>query len=125
MLGFVDDRAVAGLVREWDLYLTTSHDEGLGLPLLELQHAGIPIVASDIPVFREVLGEAGALIDPAAPAEAAERIDAVLRGPDARGRAREAGRLNIARWNRLAANDHAAVLHLLSTLLATLGKGRP
>jgi glycosyltransferase involved in cell wall biosynthesis len=120
--GFVEDSAIPGLVADWDLFLSTSHDEGLGLPLLEVQHAGLPIVAPDIPVFREVLGESATLVNPAAPAEAAERIDAILRGPDARDRAREAGRLNIARWNRLAADDHAAVLVLLSALLATLDK---
>ena len=47
-----------------DVYLCTSHDEGLGLPLLEAQFAGLPIVAPDKPVFREVLAGSGTFIDP-------------------------------------------------------------
>jgi glycosyltransferase involved in cell wall biosynthesis len=38
--------------------------EGLGLPLLEAMAAGVPVVASDIPVFREVAGDAATLLDP-------------------------------------------------------------
>jgi glycosyltransferase involved in cell wall biosynthesis len=38
--------------------------EGFGLPLLEAQAAGCPVVASDIPVFREVAGEAAVYFDP-------------------------------------------------------------
>jgi glycosyltransferase involved in cell wall biosynthesis len=41
-----------------------SRDEGFGLPLVEAMALGTPLVVSDIPVFREVGGEAGAYVDP-------------------------------------------------------------
>ncbi|ACS87040.1 glycosyltransferase family 4 protein [Musicola paradisiaca] len=34
-----------------------SEDEGFGLPLIEAAQHGIPIIARDIPVFREIAGE--------------------------------------------------------------------
>jgi glycosyltransferase involved in cell wall biosynthesis len=37
--------------------LFLSIDEGFGLPLIEAGHYGIPIICSDIPVFREIAGE--------------------------------------------------------------------
>ena len=43
--------------------IAASYTEGFGLPLIEAQHFGVPIIASDIPVFREVMnGAVGALL---------------------------------------------------------------
>ena len=119
--GFVDDAAMPALVASWTLYLSTSHDEGLGLPLLEVQHAGLPVVASDVPVFREVLGRSGTFIDPADTGVAAERVAGLVAAIDAGRHDATAGARNITRWNDLAAVDHASVIELLSGRLAALG----
>jgi glycosyltransferase involved in cell wall biosynthesis len=50
--------ALAALYRRAELVLLTSEREGFGLPLLEALAAGSAVVASDIPAFREVAGEA-------------------------------------------------------------------
>ena len=38
--------------------MASSEGEGFGLPLIEAAHFSLPIIARDIPVFREVAGEA-------------------------------------------------------------------
>lgn len=38
-----------------DALIAASYAEGFGLPVVEARHFGVPIIASDIPVFREVL----------------------------------------------------------------------
>lgn len=58
--------------------------EGFGIPPLEAMSVGCPVIASDIPAIREVVGSAGLLVEPAsAPAitAAMQRIcdDATLR----------------------------------------------
>ncbi len=41
-----------------------SKAEGFGLPLLEASHFGKPAIVSDIPVFRELLGDKGTYFNP-------------------------------------------------------------
>jgi glycosyltransferase involved in cell wall biosynthesis len=44
--------------------LMPSFAEGYGLPVVEALTAGVPVVASDIPVFREICGDRARLISP-------------------------------------------------------------
>lgn len=53
--GYLSKAEVRRIVLDSDVLISTSLDEGLGLPLLELQYAGLLTVAVDIPIFREVL----------------------------------------------------------------------
>ena len=101
-----------------DFFICTSHDEGLGLPLLEAQYGGLPIIAPDAAIFREVLGESGIYIDPADPASAAEQIAAVVSTPDWRAGYVALAENNLARWNDLARGDREAVVDLIARLAA-------
>ncbi len=105
--GYQPAQAVKTLLEKADLYLCTSHDEGLGLPLLEAQFAGLPVVAPDAPVFREVLAASGTFIDTAAPTAAAVTIRALTSASDWRAKTSITARANVARWNSLAADDAA------------------
>lgn len=53
-----DRPCLAGIYRRAALILAPSEAEGFGLPLIEALACGSKVVASDIPVFREVGGEA-------------------------------------------------------------------
>lgn len=48
--------------------------EGFGYPPLEAQACGTPVIASDIPVFRETLGDSVAYFDPSSPSSLVEVI---------------------------------------------------
>jgi glycosyltransferase involved in cell wall biosynthesis len=116
MRGYQPVEAVRAIVGSADMLISTSHDEGLGLPLLEAQYAGLPVVAPDKPVFREVLGESGAFVDPADPVRAAQRIAALVAEPGWRARAVAAAAANLERWLALAGRDHGDVVELLQSL---------
>ncbi|HEY4715606.1 MAG TPA: glycosyltransferase family 1 protein [bacterium] len=63
-----------------DVFVYPSIYEGFGLPPLEAMACGAPAVVSDIPVFREVLGEAAVFVDTGNPENIAEGIHKVLDG---------------------------------------------
>ncbi len=114
--GYQPKEVIARMLHEADAFITTSHDEGLGLPLLEAQYAGLPVIAPFAPVFREVLGGSGIFIDAADPSLAAQKIIAALTQDDAQAAFAAAARTNIGRWNHAADADHAAILALLMQL---------
>lgn len=114
--GFVPDDEVPDIIATWDAVLCSSHSEGLGLPLLELQHAGLPIIVPDQAIFHEVLGASGIFIRPGEPEEAAMRIADLIVQPGWSTHNAELARKNIERWNLLAEEDRKNALAFLSGL---------
>jgi alpha-1,2-rhamnosyltransferase len=55
-LGEASDADLAYCYRHATALVNMSLCEGFGLPLVEAMHYGLPVIASDIPVFREVAG---------------------------------------------------------------------
>lgn len=58
--GFISNEDIKVLYKNAYVYLFPSLYEGFGIPILDAQTMEIPIICSDIPVFREVAGD-GAL----------------------------------------------------------------
>jgi glycosyltransferase involved in cell wall biosynthesis len=73
-------RALAHLYRRAVLVVLPSEREGFGLPLIEALACGTPVLASDIPAFREVGGDAASYCDSADPSVWAMKIIELLRG---------------------------------------------
>ena len=97
----VDSANAAGL-------LAASWDEGFGLPLIEAAYHGVPILARDIPVFREVAGGHGSFFEASTPTQLAFALRAWADGafqPPSEG-------LPCLTWQQSAAN-----------LLRAIGKG--
>ncbi len=65
--------------------------EGFGLPTLEAAACGAPVIASDIPVLREVLGDAALLTPPTDVAGYAKSIEQITSNADLRDKLRACG----------------------------------
>jgi glycosyltransferase involved in cell wall biosynthesis len=76
-LGAVPYASLHHLYRACDLYVTPAYAETFAHPLVEAMASGLPVVASDLPVHKEVCGDAALYFprfSPEALAEAVVRI---------------------------------------------------
>jgi glycosyltransferase involved in cell wall biosynthesis len=88
--------------------------EGFGLPLLEALAAGTCVIGSDIPVFRELVGDGFEPFDPNEAESLAAALDRIVADPEARDRRIAIGRSYLPRYTWAAtANATRAVYEQL------------
>ena len=78
--GKADDVLLARLYRDAGALVIPSHIEGFGLPLVEGAHWGRSVIASDIPVFREIGEDFANFFVPTDSAQLEERMWEAERG---------------------------------------------
>jgi glycosyltransferase involved in cell wall biosynthesis len=77
--GYVQDEELVALLRSATAFAYPSVYEGFGLPAVEAMAVGTPVAVSDVPVMREVVGDAAVRLpatDVGAWADALERLSA-------------------------------------------------
>ncbi len=117
-LGTVPDEEVPGWYAAADALAFPSTKEGFGLAVLEAMSAGLPVVTSDLPVFREYLHpERDALLVPVGDEQAlAEALLRVLSDDDLRHRLIAGGADVVRRFTwRATAEQHSALYASLLT----------
>ena len=63
-LGRCDDATMLGWLDQARALLMPSFIEGFGIPVIEALQRGVPVIASDLPVFREIAGDIPLYLDP-------------------------------------------------------------
>jgi glycosyltransferase involved in cell wall biosynthesis len=109
--GPLPQRALPPLYRRAAAVLCLSLAESFGMPQLEAMACGAPVVASDLPVFREISGDAAVYADPTDVASMARAMAAVLEDGVLAARLSETGRgrARYFTWDRCAQVVHAEV----------------
>jgi glycosyltransferase involved in cell wall biosynthesis len=98
-----------------DIYVTPAYAETFAHPLVEAMASGVPVVAADLPVHREVCGEAALFFQRFSPQELADQILRLETSPDLRKTLIESGR---TRSREFSWEKHVDELLDLATRLA-------
>lgn len=86
-----------------DLYVSPTLHEGFGRTVIEAQFVGVPVVASDLPVYRYTMGDSFVAVADAMDAgEWGRQIDRVAGDPTLRARLVSDGRANARRFSSRA-----------------------
>jgi glycosyltransferase involved in cell wall biosynthesis len=89
--------------------VTASKDEGFGIPVIEAMSRSIPVVLSDVPIFREVAYGAGRFFNPDSPSEFALAI----KNLDEIGSWQQASKTSLERAKAFSWDESADTLNLL------------
>lgn len=81
-LGSVPYRSLHHLYRACHIYVTPAYTETFAHPLVEAMSSGLPVVASDVPVHREICGDAGIYFDRFSPEALADQVLQVHKSPE-------------------------------------------
>jgi glycosyltransferase involved in cell wall biosynthesis len=104
LAGHVDDADLGALYAGAECLLHPALDEGFGLTPLESLAAGTPVVAYDVGAVREVVGDAGVLVDPRVPGSLGDALLAVVESGARRAElaSRAPSRVAAFSWDRAA-----------------------
>lgn len=90
-LGAIPYTMLHQLYRECDVYVTPAYAETFAHPLVEAMASGLPVIASDLAVHREICGEAARYFPRFSPQDLAELIVLFTQSKDQGDAMREAG----------------------------------
>jgi glycosyltransferase involved in cell wall biosynthesis len=81
-LGAISYRSLHHLYRACHIYVTPAYAESFAHPLIESMSSGLPVVASDLPVHREICGDAGIYFPRFSPEALAECVLRIHESPE-------------------------------------------
>jgi glycosyltransferase involved in cell wall biosynthesis len=109
--GFISDVECVALLQHASAFLAPSRGEGFDLPALEAMACGIPVVCSDIPVHRELLGDEVLFFSTDSADDLGAQLSALFAAPDLLHTLKRAGPKHAARFSWARSMQQLAQLY--------------
>jgi glycosyltransferase involved in cell wall biosynthesis len=113
--GEVLDAQLAAIYKSADALLFASTSEGFGMPIVEAQAAGVPVITSDLEPMRSVAGGGACLVDPLDEDSISQGLRRVLEDGSYRDQLTAQGPENVALY------DPVRIARLYAALCASVG----
>lgn len=97
--GFVPDEDMAALYSAASLFVFPTLYEGFGIPVLEAQSCGVPVLTSNCTSLPEVGGDGAYYVDPYSEKEIADGIGKLLAEPKLAEKLVQSGKANVKRFS--------------------------
>jgi glycosyltransferase involved in cell wall biosynthesis len=120
-LGTIPYRSLHHLYHVCHIYVTPAYAESFAHPLVEAMSSGLPVVASDLPVHREICEDAGLYFPRFSPEALAERVLQIHESPEL---AERLSRNGLRRARDFSWSDHVTRLIALAQELVQPESGR-
>lgn len=115
ILGFVPDEDLVSIYNLASILLLPSFYEGFGLPILEAQACGIPVITSNVSSMPEVADQGALLVNPYKVSEITEAIKKIINQSYFREQLIKEGLINVKRfsWKKTAQETVKVYYHVL------------
>jgi len=104
LTGYVNNLELPGIYGLADIFLYPSYRESFGIPILEAQACGTPVITSNTSSMPEIAGDGALIVDPYSPLEIAEAMIRIMEDTQLRTDLRSRGYVNARRfsWRAMA-----------------------
>ncbi len=114
-LGTIPYPLLHHVYRSCDIYVTPAYTETFAHPLVEAMACGLPIVASDLAVHREITNGSALFFERFSPADLADKVTQLMDSPSLQSDLRERGLRRVASFSW---KDHAERLLEMARAMA-------
>ena len=98
--GYLNQQEIKKIYSESLIYVFPSLDEGFGIPLIESMKSEIPIICSDIEIFKEISKNSALFFKAGNHIDLYEKLNILINDSDLRKKLIKLGNENVKRFNR-------------------------